>query len=299
MIFLVIYGHMIEFNIDRSVFLMFQYRLIYFVHMPVFVFLSGVFVNSAFDCKKQLIKILPTYILLQIVMVIIGNGNVKLFTPYWHLWYLLSLCIWLAIGWIGFELLNRRKLVFILLAIVVGCVSGYVLCIGRMFSLSRTIVFFPYFLAGMFFKSNFEWEKYKCWAVILFFCCNIVMLLFYNIIPTEFLYHAGAFGDIMNGALLRLVCYFIGGIAILFFLSVLPDRRCFFTKFGVNTMPAYIIHVAIISALRKTGFFFQFSLPLTVIIMYTIYMIFLWTSKLYGIKAMKGGKPIDIFSASL
>lgn len=43
LIFLVIYGHLIEPGIRNSEVLMVQYRWIYMVHMPLFCFLSGFF----------------------------------------------------------------------------------------------------------------------------------------------------------------------------------------------------------------------------------------------------------------
>lgn len=41
LMFLVVYGHLIEGRMEESVFLTQVYRLIYTVHMPLFLFLSG------------------------------------------------------------------------------------------------------------------------------------------------------------------------------------------------------------------------------------------------------------------
>lgn len=93
LIFLVIYGHMIETRIWQNTVLMTQYKFIYLVHMPLFSFLSGLFITDCRSCTVQLKRLLPIYIVLQTAAFLIKNGTLKLITPYWHLWYLHQLCL--------------------------------------------------------------------------------------------------------------------------------------------------------------------------------------------------------------
>ena len=103
LIFLVVYGHLIEPRIGDSAILLVQYRWIYLIHMPLFSFLSGLFINQEKDCKAQFTKTFPLYIFLQTVAVLIGNGAIKPITPFWHLWYLLSYCTWICFAWLWFR----------------------------------------------------------------------------------------------------------------------------------------------------------------------------------------------------
>lgn len=147
LIFLVIYGHLIEPWIDRSNVLLQQYRWIYFFHMPLFVFLSGLFIHTEKECLVALRKVFPLYVVLQMLAALLGRGEVKLLTPYWHLWYLLSYCSWLGLTWLWFRFMRgRRKILILVGTVIVGCFVGYLPFVGRMFSLSRTFVFLPYFL---------------------------------------------------------------------------------------------------------------------------------------------------------
>lgn len=48
-----------------------------------------------------------------------------------------------------------------MLALFIGSVAGYINIIGREFSLSRTIVFFPYFWLGAICDSRVNWKKFR------------------------------------------------------------------------------------------------------------------------------------------
>ena len=120
LIFLVIYGHLIEPGIYGSKVLMAQYKWIYLFHMPLFSFLSGLFLNDRKACGRQFIKMLSLYIVLQALAVFFGNGKEKPLTPYWHLWYLLSYSMWAVLGWLWFHFCGHKgKLAVLALTIIV------------------------------------------------------------------------------------------------------------------------------------------------------------------------------------
>ena len=64
-------------------------------------------------------------------------------TPYWLLWYLLSLAGWRLLLPV-FARLKRPLTFAVALAVAVGCASE----VGYYLSLSRTLVFFPMFVLG-------------------------------------------------------------------------------------------------------------------------------------------------------
>ena len=56
LLFLVIYGHLLEKRIADSEIILWQYRAIYAVHIPLFAFLSGMFLKSEYACIKQMLS---------------------------------------------------------------------------------------------------------------------------------------------------------------------------------------------------------------------------------------------------
>lgn len=284
LIFLVIYGHLIEPWIYRFNVLLQQYRLIYFFHMPLFIFLSGLFINNERECRIAIRKVFPLYAASQVLAVLLGRGEVKFLTPYWHLWYLLSYCCWLGLVYLWFKFCNDRRKIFIFAGIVVlGCLAGYLPFINRMLSLSRTLVFFPYFFAGVLMKPTFSWGKYRKFGWIALGMAILIVFGQGRRIPVTFLYQAEAFRGMENGAVMRFLCYLIGAMFSFGILTVMPARRFPFTKAGADTMPAYLFHVLIVLYLREWTFSWQIYFIISVVFLYVMSSIMCWYGKLYGI----------------
>ncbi|MBQ7432984.1 MAG: hypothetical protein IJV50_05930, partial [Lachnospiraceae bacterium] len=201
LLILVIYGHWIETDIGSSKLLLIQYKWIYFVHMPLFAFLSGLFLGTERDCKNCVKKLLPMYLLLQTVLWAVNRGNMNWFVPWWHLWYLLSNVLWAGMGWLWFRWKKKnspgsrsgfwkrmcrsthgcgketrdvekesrhreRRWMIFGISLLAGCVAGYCPFIGRWMSLSRTIVFFPYFWMGLICDPAYDWNKMRKYGMI-------------------------------------------------------------------------------------------------------------------------------------
>lgn len=283
LIFLVIYGHMIEPRIWKSDVLMVQYKWIYLIHMPLFSFLSGLFINREKDCRVQLMKILPLYILLQAVAVLIGNGMVKTLTPWWYLWYLLSYCNWLCLVWLWFRVCKGKgRFLLLVCSIIIGCLAGLFPYIGREFSLSRTLVFLPYFWAGVILTPSYDWKKLRILGIAAFVIALAIMLHIGDEIPVVFLYQATSYEN-ENGVVLRLICYLLGGLLGLFLLTISPTIRLPFSKMGTNTMLTYLLHAPIVLFLREWDIPWQFNIMITFAFIYTTYILTRWYKKLYGI----------------
>src|SRR5699024_5972287 len=68
-----------------------------------------------------------------------------IFYPHWSLWFLFSLFCWhILLTWFK----KIPAVPSMTLAVLVGLVVGYFGDVGHTFSLSRTFVFFPFFLIG-------------------------------------------------------------------------------------------------------------------------------------------------------
>lgn len=284
LIFFVIYGHLIEPGIYQSKVLMIQYKGIYLFHMPLFSFLSGLFLNNGKACGRQLIKMLSLYIVLQALAVWLGNGKVKPLTPYWHLWYLLSYSTWAALGWLWFRLFwGKGKLVILTLSILVGCLAGLHPNIGREYSLSRTLVFLPFFWMGLICDPQFRWERLRLISLPALGIVIALMMQWGDQISSVFLYQAAPYGKLENGVELRLLCYLLGALLCMILLTFIPMCRFPFTRAGADTMPAYLIHAPIVLKVRELDIPWPCHFLITAGILYATYKLLQWHSMLYGI----------------
>lgn len=284
LIFLVIYGHLIEPGIYQSKLLMTQYKWIYLFHMPLFSFLSGLFLKDSKACGRQLIKMLSMYIVLQVLAVILGNGKVKPLTPYWHLWYLLSYSAWAALGWLWFRLFRGKgKVMILILSIFVGCLVGLHPDVGREHSLSRTMVFLPFFWMGLICDPQFRWERLRLIALPALAIVVVVLMKYGNQISSVFLYQAAPYGNLKNGMELRLICYLLGVLLCMMLLAFTPMRRFPFTRAGADTMPAYLIHAPIVLIIRELDIPWPCHFLIAAGILYATYKLLQWHSMLYGI----------------
>lgn len=259
LLFLVVYGHLIEPCVSENRILYEIYRMIYMVHIPLFVFLSGVFLKDRTSCLRQSKKALVWYLAAQslcmVSLYLIKGQKGSIFVPYWHLWYLLSLASWALIGTVYYFLAERWslwrsswiKIGVILVAIIAGCLAGGEEEIERTGSLSRTIVFLPYFLAGMFWKDGEKRKTYQTIGKISLIVGAMVYCMIREGVSVIFLYQADGYGTMgmEKGCFLRVICYLIGGLWILFLLTHRWEKRIFFTKVGADTMFIYVFHAPI------------------------------------------------------
>lgn len=316
LMFLVVYGHLIEEKIGESGILLQIYKLIYMVHMPLFVFLSGFFLKGKENSFRQMTKTLKMYVLLQGALVVgtylikwmVGNilplvqdkwavPKMTMSTPYWHFWYLLSLSVWAGISYLWHILIEKVpkiehwliKLLLIGGAIALSCYAGMNPNIGRKYSLSRTIVFLPYLLAGIFCPKDIKWKRFHFYiiGVVLGIISALVIHKWGKSISYSFLYQAASYGrlSIRLGVERRLICYLIGFCLSLELLIFTPTLRFPFSKVGSNTLGIYICHGFVVKALRVINFSLSFYLYLvpvvSIFIICFFYKLFQWNTSMY------------------
>ena len=279
LIFLVIYGHLIEPFIESSAVLMLQYKLIYFFHMPLFCYLTGLFVKSEKAAVNQLKRTMILYLILQLPTVIFKRGGTGLWTPNWVLWYLLSCFFWAVLAFLWYRF-GKRKVTFIILAIslLVGCAAGCFDFIGREFSLSRTLVFFPYYFLGMITNSRFPWEKGRKLALPALAVSAVMIVLLWSHISPKFLYHADPFGDVKYGFALRLACYVVGMLISFSLLALTPMKKLPFSVMGADTLWPYIVHWPLATMMKNV----VLPWPLYLLISGVVIVVVYFAAKLLG-----------------
>lgn len=250
LIFLVVLGHLMEpFLGNASV--KFVYILIYSFHMPLFVFVSGYFVNTS--AKKILTRLVYPYIVFQLLYLvfiryILGLSETVLTftTPFWVLWYLLASIFWT----ISVKLIKKVNLMIVLIALAAGLLAGFYNPIGLYLSLSRTIVFAPFFLLGTYCRQNeFDFRRLKVSrffiSIILFLLVISVAYIFINLetINVAWLYSFVGYRQISYDFLTRAATYLTAFAFSAFVMIVMPDLRIhLFSNVGVNNMPVFLLH---------------------------------------------------------
>ncbi|MBS4198745.1 acyltransferase family protein [Bacillus sp. FJAT-49732] len=266
LIFLVVFGHLIQSYIDSNLFFSTLYKLLYTFHMPAFILVSGFFAKGIYE-KGYIVKItkklIIPYLIFQVIYSIFyfilyskSMLTIDFFNPHWSLWFLISLFCW-NIMLIGF---NKLKPIYaISLALLLGLIVGYVDWISNFLSLSRTFVFFPFFIVGYYLKKeHFQLLSESRSRILMtgaIFIVALVIIIFPELDekwllgskPYSYLETFSAIGFIK-----RIGVYTINFLMIAVFFAFIPKRKFFFTKLGRNTLYVYLLHGFIVRAFRES-----------------------------------------------
>ncbi len=282
LIFLVVYGHFIENfqSIYASESTRIAYQFIYLFHMPGFVFVSGYFARKGdgkiFE-KVLLNQIVPLFFF-QLVFEIFHwvvfhefSGKTLDLAPYWILWYLLSLAFWR----ISFQLLYKIRFLLVI-SVILALVAGMVSSIGYPLSVSRTVVLFPFFVLGNIFKEKGIVEKIKSGRFFpVYAVLSVLVLAGALIYVSEVKLHYGLYLNSYSykalkmawdeGMLYRFINLAWGFLCIASLLVLTPQKRCFASKIGKNSMIPYIMQFFFLKSLLIYRFDFYKNLYFTFI----------------------------------
>lgn len=263
LIFLVVYGHLLE-NITSSA-AAFLYKGIYLFHMPLFVFCSGYL--AKFSPKRILKKILLPYIICQAILCLTSpNRSMQFTTPVWTLWYLLALIVWMITIPFLEECPKKNRFLVVLGAFALGSLCGMDDTVGYYLSVSRIVVFYPFFILGYYGKQwvrDRGWEQglwqngeifHKKWirlasllalaaAIGLFICAE-------PFIKVKWLYGSYSYNKGGYGIGYRLISYLIACQIGLFLFVWVPKTNTFFGIFGANSMVIYLLHGSVINSIK-------------------------------------------------
>ena len=297
LIYFVVLSHLIRPCIYGSEVAYGIYHFIFSFHMPAFAFLSGIYMKNAASCLKNAKTSIIRYLVAQIMFALIFRGDINLILPYWHLWYLLALSFWCLFG-AGFNRLSRPYAVTVLIvSFVLGCTAGFVSGIDRNLSLSRVIVFLPYFLIGIMMPKNIKEHTRRKYGSVFLISGVVLYLIFKNKIPVFFMCQAEPFGKLgFNGVMLRLICYAIGILITLGIYYISPNKHLAISKIGTDTLMIYILHGPIVEWIRgysDNGLYIALSFIISAIIIYLLHRIFAFSGNIYTIRERKGERIRD------
>lgn len=260
LIILVVFGHISELFIKLP-FNKILYCIIYTFHMPAFVFCSGLFARYSVRKIRHYIVI---YLLFQTVCTLLagnflpGDTYLQYHTPYWALWYIFSLICWLLLLPL-FDVSGAVKKLFVLMfAVVAALLVGFDKHIGYMLSLSRTIVYLPYFLAGYYvdFRHNRRVLAaiVKRWYVLvpsllIAVLSAVYVLLYYDKLAPKLYY--GAVGYDLDGmtVMWRLAGYAAAAAYMVLIFRFMPYKRLpVLTALGKRSLNIFLLHIFAVKA---------------------------------------------------
>ncbi len=267
LIFLVVFGHMIQpFAVDSQL-INSIYVFIYIFHMPMFIMLAGFFAKGIGQPKYILNlakKLLIPYLIFQglytVLYYLMGQEDwySGVTHPQWAMWFLISLFSWHIL------LVLFKKIPTILsvgIAVFIGIAVGYTDLFGYGLSMSRTLVFFPFFLAGYFMTKEhvkaIKTSGLKIAGLVFMAALFTFIYLYINVdvtLDTDWLSGAVAYRKLeaeISGGLMRLVIYILAALLIVSMIALIPSGDFgWLTKIGEKTLYVYLLHGFIIQPLR-------------------------------------------------
>lgn len=232
-------------------------------HMPMFTFISGYFcVKSKRSTKEKVIDTTILYVLVQLFYTSLNYAYVQdktvkfiLFWPHWTLWYLMAMILWYILS----DYVNDKKK-WLIVSIIVGLYIGVDTSVSGYASISRVIVYLPYFVAGMMFKTEYikkiKKEKWKILIMAIIILVSLYLLKDYLEVDYFFEYSGySEVGDNTLGFFIRLYHYAGSVITILAVMVFMPDKEYKLSMIGANSLIMYIIHAAVIKVFQVKGIF--------------------------------------------
>ena len=257
LIFLVVFNHIIAFNLVKvDTVVRYVWYAITIFHMPAFIFVSGYLSkkpqNELKNFKNLLIPYILGYTLTWYSQIWLGRSvDYEILRPTGTvMWYILALFIYrLTIEALG-------KIRFIVpISIAIALWAGTRPEFTTFLSASRIVVFFPFFVAGYLWKSEYitavrkfkgKWVLVPISAVLLWAIPNYMITndMGIAIFRGNHGYKLCGLTD-PEGIILRLLMYLVSFILIYTLLALLPDIKLPLTYVGRHTMGIYFFHYPI------------------------------------------------------
>lgn len=293
LIWLVVLGHLLSVNHGKAELVAHTY--IFLFHMPLFALISGFFTNTS-NTEKLIsgtMKLFETFIVWHIIGffiigILIWHHELSLnnfIVPIWHYWYLLSLVCWRLLAFtIDKYICGFYKPVLIPLSYIIALLVGYIRIIDYPFSLSRTIVFAPFFLIGWYLRSSkimfsmFR-DEHKKWISSLIMIL-LALLVFYYPYWGRAIYGAESyFNDVYDipfqGFVMRVAFLSTATLLSLAVLNLWSGIKIL-SFYGKYTLHVLIIHSWLILLFKKL---LPINLPIAIVLSVVIMFVSTYIAK--------------------
>lgn len=265
LIFLVIFGHILDREASPSRLMETINFWIYSFHMPAFIFVSGLFSKHAIKQRKylRLLSFVWLYLLAKLLITLANFAfankmNFDLLNETGVPWYLLSLASFYLIT---IFLQRVQPKIMLPIIIVIGCASGY-LPVEGFLSLGRTLGFFPFFYCGYLMdiqklQTFLDHRKVK-WAAIGVILSSFLFVNSQWSLATKFwgfLTGWASYAEISPAfeysSFIQLFFYVAAALVSLSWFALLPKRKLPLSALGKDTLYPYLLHMPLIILLES------------------------------------------------
>ncbi len=267
MMLCVVIGHTLYFYIDKnSTTLKGIYLFIYTFHMPVFIFITGLFSKNAIRLKKyeRVIEFFLIYLVMKFLDYFGTVWKNKSFSSYkgFHLfwedgpgWYAFAAAIFLLVTMF---IQDYKASAILVLSILIGCLAGLDNHMGNHFVSMRICTFYPIFLLGYYIDPKWFSERKEkqsltmrilfkiagasILCVLFLFCMRYAQKLYpyVNLLKGKTNYVELGLGT--KGVILRLFTYVLWILLIFIIIELCPEGSHTWSWFGERTMSIFIWH---------------------------------------------------------
>ncbi|OYD09022.1 acyltransferase family protein [Paludifilum halophilum] len=260
LILLVVVSHAIRPMLNESDLLKTLYLTMFSFHMPLFILIAGYFAKNfrkPEQNKKILVTIFIPYVIFQTLYLVFdyvlyrpSEWNGSIFDPYWIMWFLLSLFLWRLI--LPYFIQLKHPLI---LSVILAILIGYVSDADDFLSLSRTVAFFPFFLAGFYLKRHHFEKLFSPWKRVtaVLGLIGITAFLYYlefhsplGLSIRKWLYFVFPYEEVGHGewyaGVHRLFFYGLAVLSSIFVLTLIPQRKSIISRWGARSLYVYVWH---------------------------------------------------------
>lgn len=270
LIILVVFGHYAQRVKYNSDVLQGLCTSTYLFHMPLFIFVTGMFSKRTVN-EKNIKKVLPyltcyfatTLILFITKAFLKWNLSFEIFGTAAMTWYLMSMFFMFLITMV---IKDCKPQYVMTLSLIIGVLVGFCKTDNPdLFTWMRTFIFYPFFYLG--YTLDADWVErvtnklyLKISAVIFFIVINVLAFSFpkeagklSSLFTARHTYdELGEFAN--DGWLYRILVYALSFAAIFLLISLIPRKRIKgFTVYGERTLGIYMFHYVIIYILVYTA----------------------------------------------
>lgn len=311
-IILVVIGHVIESYVNKSDMFKSLFLFIYTFHMPLFIFISGLFQKQFSDTNKLRINKVAYFVALGFLLKFVNTLckyvrfkeiKINFLSSSSIEWFMFVLAMYIVTVYI---LRKVHPALTISISLVAACVGGYFHFINDFLFLSRYFVFLPIYLLGYYLTPETVLKISKNLAVKT---ASGILAVFYFVLcfrNVDFVYQLRRLFTGKNpystlpfecGFQHRLLCYAISAVMCIAVICFIPNIKIpILSKMGANTLSVYFWHIPLLNLIRSTDFFkivlslgdplykivlLSFSVLLTIVLSLDIFMVPLkWLGKL-------------------
>ena len=255
----VVIGHFCDASIDSPGFKNI-YIFIYAFHMPLFIFIAGIFHRDQKIAQKVTTYLICGF-LLQIIIftvqrLINGNAEYSIFDVEGISWYMFAMAAFIAIT---YAIRNLNKKLIFIFVLVFCCYACYDNAISDMFAWGRIVEFYPFYLLGNIVDPQIfmKLKKYRFspaiggaliagWGCVCVFAIDWIYRyrrIFTGHVPFSSF-------DCETGLKIKVMCLMISVLLCLAVILLVPDRRIpLVTAWGRRTLQVYMWHYPVMTVL--------------------------------------------------